>query len=170
MPRAVLVLDASLTLSWFFKDERTPGADAVLTEITENGAVVPALWRLEVANALQMAVRRKRIDAAFRDSALTQLSRLSISADADTDAYAWTLILQLADRFQLTLYMQPIWSWPAAVGCRSPRLTGNCGMLRRLLGFPCLALIQPIKRHGSMAVKAVALNRCAIVRCEGAPG
>ena len=51
-----------------------------------------------------MAVRRKRIDAAFRDSALTQLSRLSIAADPDTDAYAWTVILQLADRFQLTLY------------------------------------------------------------------
>ncbi len=99
-----LVLDASLTLSWFFKDERTPGADAVLTEVTEKGAVVPALWRLEVANALQMAVRRKRIDASFRDGALTQLSRLSISADPDTDAYAWTVILQLADRFQLTLY------------------------------------------------------------------
>ncbi len=99
-----LVLDASLTLSWFFKDERTPGADAVLTEVTEKGAVVPALWRLEVANALQMALRRKRIDAAFRDSALTQLSRLSITADPDTDTYAWTVILQLADRFQLTLY------------------------------------------------------------------
>ena len=99
-----LVLDASLTLSWFFKDERTPRADAVLTEVTENGAVVPALWRLEVANALQMAVRRKRIDAAFRNSALTQLSRLSISTDPDTDAYAWTVTLQLADRFQLTLY------------------------------------------------------------------
>ena len=51
-----------------------------------------------------MAVRRKRIDAAFRDSALTQLSRLSISADPDTDAHAWTVILQFADRFQLTLY------------------------------------------------------------------
>ena len=99
-----LVLDASLTLSWFFKDERTPGADAVLTEVTEKGAVVPALWRLEIANALQMAVRRKRIDANFRDAALTQLSRLSISADPDTDAYAWTVVLQLADRFQLTLY------------------------------------------------------------------
>ena len=99
-----LVLDASLTLSWFFKDERTPGADAILSEVTEKGAVVPALWRLEVANALQMAVRRKRIDASFRDGALTQLSRLSISADPDTDAYAWTVILQLADRFQLTLY------------------------------------------------------------------
>ncbi len=99
-----LVLDASLTLSWFFKDERTPGTDAVLTQVTETGAVVPALWRLEVANALQMAVRRGRIDAAFRDSALTQLSQLSIAADPDTDAYAWTVILQLADRFQLTLY------------------------------------------------------------------
>ena len=99
-----LVLDASLTLAWFFKDERTPGADAVLTEVTEKGAVVPALWRLEVANALQMALRRKRIDAAFRDSALTQLSRLSISTDPDTDAYAWTVMLQLAHRFQLTLY------------------------------------------------------------------
>ena len=99
-----LVLDAALTLAWFFKDERTAGVDAVLTQVTENGAVVPALWRLEVANALQMAVRRKRIDAAFRDSALTQLSRLSISADPDTDAYAWTVILQLADRFQLTVY------------------------------------------------------------------
>ena len=99
-----LVLDASLTLAWFFKDERTPGTDAVLTEVTEKGAVVPALWRLEVANALQMALRRKRIDAAFRDSALTQLSRFSISADPDTDAYAWTVILQLANRFQLTLY------------------------------------------------------------------
>ncbi len=24
--------------------------------------------------------------------------------DPDTDAYAWTVVLQLADRFQLTLY------------------------------------------------------------------
>jgi predicted nucleic acid-binding protein len=99
-----LVLDASLTLSWLFQDERTPGADAVLTQVTENGAAVPALWRLEVANALQMALRRGRIDAAFRDLALTQLSQLSISTDPDTDAYAWTTVLHLADRFQLTLY------------------------------------------------------------------
>jgi predicted nucleic acid-binding protein len=99
-----LVLDASLTLSWFFKDERTPGADAVLTEVAEKGAVAPALWRLEVANALQMAIRRKRIDTGFRDRALAQLSRLSVAADPDTDVYAWTVTLQLAGRFQLTLY------------------------------------------------------------------
>ena len=121
------MLDASLTLSWFFKDERTPGADAVLTEVTENGAVVPALWRLEVANALQMAVRRKRIDAAFCDSALTQLSRLSISADPDTDAMLGRPSCNSSTATSSRSAMLPIWSWPAAAGCCSPRLTGNAG-------------------------------------------
>jgi hypothetical protein len=31
-------------------------------------------------------------------------SKLSVAADPDTDAYAWTTILQFAGRFQLTLY------------------------------------------------------------------
>ena len=47
--------------------------------------------------------------------------------------------------------MLPIWSWPGAAGCRLPRLTGNCGMLRRPLGLPFLALTQPIKRHRQIA-------------------
>ncbi len=43
------------------------------------------------------------IYAASNDTP-TQLSRLSISTDPDTDAYAWIVTLQLADRFELTLY------------------------------------------------------------------
>jgi len=99
-----LVIDASLTLSWYFEDERTPAADTLLDRVTSTGAVVPSLWRLETANGLQVAIRRKRIDVAFRDRALTHLTRLPITVDAETDAYAWTTTLQLADRFQLTLY------------------------------------------------------------------
>jgi len=99
-----LVIDASLTLSWYFEDERTPAADALLDQVTNTGAVVPSLWRLETANGLQVAIRRKRIDATFRDRALTHLTRLPITVDPETDAYAWTTTLQLADRFQLTLY------------------------------------------------------------------
>jgi hypothetical protein len=56
-----LVIDASLTLSWYFEDERTPAADAVLDQVTNTGAVVPSLWRLETANGPQVAIRRKRI-------------------------------------------------------------------------------------------------------------
>ena len=99
-----LVLDASLTLAWYFEDEQTPTIDSVLTRVVRDGAVVPSVWRLEVANGLQMAIRRKRIDGAFRDHALQQLGLLPIVVDAETDAYAWTSTLRLADRFGLTIY------------------------------------------------------------------
>ena len=99
-----LVIDASLTLSWYFEDERTPATDAVLDQVVEEGAAVPVLWRLEVTNGFQMAIRRKRIDAAFRDRALPQLSLLPITMDVDSDLHVWTAALRLADRFGLTIY------------------------------------------------------------------
>lgn len=99
-----LVLDASLTLSWYFEDERTPAADALLDRVTNTGAVVPSIWRVETANGFQMALRRQRIDAGFRDRALFELARLPIAVDNETDAYVWTTTLQLADRHQLTVY------------------------------------------------------------------
>jgi len=99
-----LVVDASLTLSWYFEDERSAEADAILDRIAETGAIVPVLWRLEVANGLQVAIRRKRIDADFRDRAIQQLAMLPIRVDAETATFAWTTTLQLADRFKLTVY------------------------------------------------------------------
>ncbi len=99
-----LVLDASLTLSWYFADERSEESDRVLDRVAEEGAFVPGLWRLEVANALQVAVRRKRCDLAFRDKALAELRNLPITVDTETDHAAWSATLHLADRFGLTLY------------------------------------------------------------------
>ncbi len=99
-----LVLDASMALSWYFADEQTDEADTVLDIVVEQGAVVPSLWRLEVANALQVSVRRKRFDVAFRNRALAQLSHLTIAVDPDTDTNAWSATLRLSDQFQLTLY------------------------------------------------------------------
>lgn len=99
-----VVIDASLTLTWYFDDETTPATEAVLDRVSEAGAVVPGLWRLAVANAFQSALRRKRISAAYRDDSLTQLAQLPIVADADTDTYAWTTTLRLAERFDLTIY------------------------------------------------------------------
>lgn len=99
-----VVIDASLTLTWYFDDEATPAADAVLDRVSDAGAVVPVLWRLEVANAFQSALRRKRISAEYRDKSLTELVDLPITVDADTDTYAWTTTLRLAERFGLTIY------------------------------------------------------------------
>ena len=99
-----LVLDASFALSWYFQDERTPVSDALLDRVADQGATVPGLWRLEIANGLRTAIRRNRIDQGFRDRAIAQLARLPITVDPDTDRYAWTTTLQLADRFVLTPY------------------------------------------------------------------
>ena len=99
-----LVIDSSITLAWLFEDERSPAADSVLRRVTESGAVAPSLWRLEVANALQMAVKRKRITAVFRDASITDLQALEVNIDAETDRHAWTTTLQLAERCRLTLY------------------------------------------------------------------
>lgn len=44
------VIDASITLSWYFEDERGTESDRVLDLVTEDGAVVPGPWRQEVAN------------------------------------------------------------------------------------------------------------------------
>ena len=99
-----LVLDGSAALAWCFEDEATPTIDRLFEGIALQGAVVPALWRLDVANGLQAGVRRRRLDAARRDGLLAALAKLDIRTDPDTDRFAWTATVNLADRFQLTLY------------------------------------------------------------------
>jgi predicted nucleic acid-binding protein len=99
-----LVLDASITLSWYFEDERSEAGEAILDRVTDEGAAVPALWRYEVANGLHMAVRRKRIDAAYRDASLAELRLLSITVDSPSADLVWTATLALSDRFRLTIY------------------------------------------------------------------
>lgn len=99
-----LVLDSSLTLAWCFEDERTASAESLLRQVAKAGAVVPSLWRLEVANGLQMAVRRRRITPEYRDASLADFAALPISIDPDTDHHAWAETLHLADRLRLTTY------------------------------------------------------------------
>ena len=98
------VIDASVALSWFLEDERSDERDALLDQVAISGATVPGLWRLEVANALLMAFRRKRVTAAFRDQAIQRLGRLPITIDADTNARAWTNTLPLAEQTGLSVY------------------------------------------------------------------
>ena len=62
-----VVLDSSATLAWIYDDETTDAFRALFDQVADSGAFVPALWRLEVANSLTVAVRRKRIDADLRN-------------------------------------------------------------------------------------------------------
>lgn len=99
-----LVLDSSATLAWVYADEVTQSIEQVFAAVIDGGAWVPALWRLEVANVLEMGVRRTRHTAVFRDETLADLDLLPIKLDGETDTQAWRTTLRLAERHRLTLY------------------------------------------------------------------
>ena len=101
---SLLILDSSATLAWIYGDETTEAIRQVFSAIADDGAVVPALWRLEVANSLTIAIRKRRIDPDFRRAALADLALLDITTDQQTDSRAWTDTLDLADHFRLTVY------------------------------------------------------------------
>ena len=99
-----LVLDSSVTLAWLYSDEITEPIRRIFEEVAEQGAVVPTLWKLEIANSLTMAVRRGRIDREFRRAALSDLAMLEITTDPHTGANAWGHTVELADKCDLTVY------------------------------------------------------------------
>lgn len=99
-----LVLDASIAVAWLFDDERTEAAHAAMRQVVAEGAVVPSLWRLEVANVLRNAVRRGRCNEAYVDRSLARLARLAIKRDEETDNQAWGMTRTLARREDLSLY------------------------------------------------------------------
>jgi len=99
-----LVLDSSLILAWIHRNETTEPVVRVMESLKQTGAWVPSLWHLEVANVLQIGVRRRRYTADFRDGALSDLSLFPIYVDSETNRNTWGTTLRLAERHGLTMY------------------------------------------------------------------
>ena len=93
-----------MAVAWLFADERTDAAHAVMLRVVSGGAVVPSLWRLEVAKVLRNAVRRGRCDEAYVDRSLERLSRFPIEVDEETSMHAWTATRALSREQGLTSY------------------------------------------------------------------
>jgi predicted nucleic acid-binding protein len=101
---SALVIDSSAALSWCFEDEASPESDALFEQVRDQGAVVPGLWHLEVANVLLQAERRGRITTADITMRLELIADLPIATDNETTARAWREILALARAEGLTTY------------------------------------------------------------------
>lgn len=99
-----LVLDASLAVACMFEEEVTEANLGVFARVAREGAHVPSLWHLEVANAFQIAIRRGRSDEGHSDRSLARLARLPIVVDDETETRAWTVTLALARTERLTVY------------------------------------------------------------------
>lgn len=98
------VLDTSLTLAITMPDELTDGYSDLGRLIIRHGAIVPTLWRLEVANAYLNAVRRKRITYAVRQEIIADVEAMNIEIDPLASTIAFTTLSDLADKHRLTIY------------------------------------------------------------------
>ena len=77
------VIDASVTMPWFFPDEATSFTEGLLDALGEQVLWAPALWVLECTNVLQSAQRRSRIDANRRAEIAGELSALPVRLDPE---------------------------------------------------------------------------------------
>jgi predicted nucleic acid-binding protein len=98
------VLDCSVAVAWCIEDEATPATDALLQRVRDQGASVPGLWPLELANVLLQAIRRGRLKVAEATSRLEILRELPIRVDDETASRAWRETLSLARTEGLTIH------------------------------------------------------------------
>ncbi|WP_245453219.1 type II toxin-antitoxin system VapC family toxin [Aquibium carbonis] len=95
------VMDASVILAWILPDEVSERADAIVRSLSVTGAVAPAIWPMEIRNALLSAERRRRIDPATTQELLAILGTHPVAIDNHIDLDRAML---LARNHRLTLY------------------------------------------------------------------
>jgi predicted nucleic acid-binding protein len=99
------VVDASIALAWALPDETSPQADRFLKGITPKDALwVPSLWWYEVANALIVAERRKRLTEADGVQLRELYRRLPIRTDMIFGRETLERLGTLAREYDLSAY------------------------------------------------------------------
>ncbi|HKM90605.1 MAG TPA: type II toxin-antitoxin system VapC family toxin [Candidatus Acidoferrales bacterium] len=99
-----MVIDASVALAWCFPDEDSDYADGVLAALEGRAIVVPALWPIEVTNAVLVAERRKRIRPLEIRRFVELLDNLSVSVDSRSVTECVNNVLPLAREYGLSAY------------------------------------------------------------------
>jgi len=100
-----MVLDASVAVAWCFEDESTPFTEGVLDLLSAGTEVLaPAIWPFEVANALFVAERRKRITLAQVTALLRRIAGLPISIEPVETRRVLEQVLSVARQENLTEY------------------------------------------------------------------
>jgi predicted nucleic acid-binding protein len=97
------VVDASVALAWWFVDERTPRSEQLAARAAADRPVVPAIWPLEMANALLMAVRRGRVEMSAAQQRVAELTQVGLPIDNAGVAHL-PEVLRIAQRHGLSAY------------------------------------------------------------------
>ena len=99
-----VVVDASIALAWCFPDETSDYADAVLVSLERKTILVPAIWGLEIANAVLVGERRKRLNQPEITQFTALLESLSFLQDVRPVANHVSDVLPLARKHGLSAY------------------------------------------------------------------
>lgn len=91
-------------MSWLFKDEADSYSESVLSSLRAQGALVPVIWALEVANVLLTAERRQRVNEAQMAQFTELLVSLPISVLSRTADQTFGATLPLAREHKLSSY------------------------------------------------------------------
>ena len=99
------VVDASVAIAWVHPAQATAQTAAMLDAIANGATIeVPALWSLEVANALLVMVRRRKLADEERQTALGWLRGLPVRVDHEMSAVAFSRLSELAVAHRLSVY------------------------------------------------------------------
>jgi predicted nucleic acid-binding protein len=103
--RRSFVADASVAIAWIHPAQATAETDAMLDGLAAGDfLVVPALWPLEVANAIAVLRRRRKLTAEEARTAIEIIRELPAAIDHEAAAIAFTRLVDLASEFELTIY------------------------------------------------------------------
>jgi predicted nucleic acid-binding protein len=96
-----IVIDALLTASWHFEDERSAAAEAILESLEHDSAYAPLIWWFEIRNVLSLGERKGRATQEQTAEFVALLSQLPIGIDSLPDD---DRVMTLARRHKLTFY------------------------------------------------------------------
>ena len=99
-----VVVDASVALAWCFPDEGSKEADRILAALNGMPILVPAIWALEIANAILVGERRKRLKQPEILRFVALLESLPITEDHQTVADSVANVLPVARNYSLSAY------------------------------------------------------------------
>ncbi len=99
------VVDASVAVAWIHPDQASPESETCLDAMVDGAELlVPAVWPLEVANALTVLTRRSKLTVDERKAALRWLKQLRVRVDHDASTLAFTELSTLAARLAISVY------------------------------------------------------------------
>lgn len=102
---ARFTLDSSMALAWCLKDEQSPETSAILDSVDQHSTLfVSAIWPLEVANILGVALKQGRISEDDIAAYAQFFSALPLSIEPSERNTVFNAVFALSRKHGLTTY------------------------------------------------------------------